>query len=184
MISRERVAQTTLALLSLDCDAAALVRWIGGTHIGAHRDTDAILSYLRGKIQPDTLADLTRIYRHGIPARCNAEATERNFQAFYRYGNHSTVQNEPEKTLAALSKDYNRGYVIVVDPRIIPFILNCHTTPIGVIDVDKPHKSPRLIFDSTFRPEPWCFAINDWTTPATEPPITCAPAFFAFLRFF
>jgi hypothetical protein len=180
-ISQERVAQTTAALLHLDCDAAALVRWMGGTHVGAHRDTDAILAYLQDKIRPDTLNDLTRIYRQGIPARCNAEATERNFQAFYRYGNHSTVHAEPEKTLAALTKDYNRGYVIVVDPRVIPFILNCHVTPIGVIDTDKPYKSPRLIFDSTFRPEPWCFATNDWTTIATEPLITFAPAFFDFL---
>jgi hypothetical protein len=56
----------------------------GETHTGAHRDHEAILTFLQGKIRPDTLADLTRIYRDGIPARCNAEATECNFQAFYR----------------------------------------------------------------------------------------------------
>jgi hypothetical protein len=177
------VAQVSAALLHFDGDAAALVRWMGGTHVGEHRDTHGILDYLRGKISNETLVNLARIYKHGILAECNAEASEHNFQAFFRYGNHITVHDEPEKTLEALTKDYKHGYVMVLDPRSLRIILNCHVTPIGVIAVVKPFKNPRLIFDSTFRPEPWCMVTNDWTTIQTEPPITFRPAFSGFLQY-
>ena len=57
--------------------------------------------------------------------------------------------------------------------------MNSHLTPQGLVDLTK--KKPRPIFDSSFRPQVWCKAINDWTSPATEPPITFPGAFEKFL---
>ena len=53
---------------------------------------------------------------------------------------------------------------------------NCHLTPQGVVDLNTIYKNPRPIFDSSFRPYPWCFAINDWTSKDTEPPLTFSKA--------
>jgi hypothetical protein len=172
VLNEERKTMASAALLHFNGDAGDLVRWIGGTHVGAHRQTNNILKFLRGRINDDLWTELRRIYLSGLPRQCNAEASEKNFQAFYKYGNHSTVNLAPEKTYKTLVKYNKRGLNIIVDEDIVQFILNCHVTPQGIIDVDKPGKNPREIFDCSFRPEPWCFAINDWTTKKTEPPLT------------
>ena len=143
---------------------------MGGPHVGAHRDHNRIVAFLRGKVRDSVVDDLDRIFTQGIPAFCNAEATEANFLAYFRYGNHKTVLADPDKTYKTLVKDHKRGNVIVFDQRLIPFVLNGHLTPQGVVDLDKIYKSPRPIFDSSFRAQDWNMAINDWTSKLTEQP--------------
>ena len=93
-IDPHRASMVTAALLFFDGNAATLVRWIGGLHTGAHRDTKACLAYLADKIDADTHSELTRLWMSGAPKFCNAESSERNFQAFFKYGNHSTVEED------------------------------------------------------------------------------------------
>ena len=131
--------------------AADLVRWIGGPHVAAHHDHSAILHRLeQSGADPSLLQTLHRIFYDGIPAQCNVEASEANFRAFYSYGNHKTVLEEPAKTYKAMVKDSTQGYTLLFDQRLIPFILNCHLTPQGVVDLKSPFKNPRPIFDSSF----------------------------------
>ena len=112
----------------------------------------------------------------GIPNQCSAYSSERNFQAFLQCGNHATVSEDPTKTYKALLKDNKKGYALLFDPTLIPFLLNCHVTPQGIVDLDTPNKNPRPIFDGSFRPFPWCTSINDWTHKRNEPPLTFAAA--------
>jgi hypothetical protein len=58
-----------------------------------------------------------------------------------------------------------------MDPWLTFFIPNLHRTPLGMVDLNKPHKNPRPIFDSSFRPAPSAMAINDFTTKLSEPEI-------------
>jgi len=125
--------------------------------------------------------DLHRIFYNGIPALCQAEATEENFAAYYKYGNHSTVDDEPEKTYQAMVKDARKGFTLLLDERATLLMLHSHLTPQGVMDLNNLYKSPRPIFDSSFRPEPWCWAINDWTSPDNEPPLTFSTAELEFM---
>jgi hypothetical protein len=181
-IPAHRVRMASAALIHFDGDMAALVRWIGGTHIGAHRDPEKILQYLQGKINAATYKHLARIYRQGVPGYCNAEASEENFQAFLRYGNHASATEDSEKTLKALLKDFKNSYCLLFDKRLVHFTLNCHLTPQGLIGLENPMKKPRPIFDSSFRPYPWCHAINDWTHKDNEPPITFPSAWSEYLQ--
>ena len=181
-INYHRAAMTTAALLHFNGSAADTVRWVGGPHVAAHRDTDEILRTLRrSDVSPSVIADIARLYRFGAPNTCNASSTEANFQAYLQYGNHASASSAPDKAASALVKDNKKGYTLLFDPRLIPFLLNCHVTPQGLVDIDTPGKKPRPIFDSSFRPFPWCHAINDWTTPATEPPLTFAGAEMEFM---
>ena len=126
--------------------------------------------------------DVQRIFESGIPARYNASASEENFTAFYKYGNHSTVTEEPDKTHKAMVKDARKGFTLLFDWRAVLLMLNAHVTPQGVVDLYNPHKNPRpTIFDSSFRPHPWCHAINDWTSKYTEPELTFAGAKMGFM---
>lgn len=181
-VNTSRVDMVSAALLHFDGSAADLVRWIGGPHVAQHRDHTTILQRLRASKIPQAVYNhVERIFLHGIPTYCNVSSTERNFQAFYAYGNHATMNEEPEKTLKALIKDNKKGYTLLFDPRLIPFLLNCHVTPQGVVDLNTLHKNPRPIFDSSFRPEIWSMAINDWTNKTNEPPLTFALAELVFM---
>jgi hypothetical protein len=173
-INEEHVQQATAALLcKFDGDAGALVRWIGGPHVGAHRVTAKIISTLRGTVPDSDLADLHRLYTSGMPAIVNAEDTDENF--------HSSIDEDPDQALQALVKEQKGGWCIVLDKRILPFLLNAHLTPIGLINIGHAYKKPRLIWDASFRPEPWCNAINDMSSLDTEPPITFGDTFYVLL---
>lgn len=170
-LNTDRVRWATAALLHFDGDMASLVRWIGGPHVGAHRNVNAILAYLQDKIEPDTWHEIDRLYRHGAPALANAEDSNANFETYRKYGNHKSYDENPEEVERTLVKDNARGYCLVFDPRLVDFVLNCHLTPGGLVNVDNPHKATRPIFDSSFRPLPGSMAINDHTNKRNEPPL-------------
>ena len=180
-ISTDRVRMATAALLHFDGDIADTTRWIGGPHVGAHRDIPRTIQYLRGKIDNDTLDILEKSWKHGVPKQCNAYALEENFRAYLAYGNHATVTKEPDIARKTLIKDSKKGYVLLFDKRMVYFALNCHVTPIGLVGLDNKYKTPRPIFDSTFRPQPNFSGINDWTTKETEPPLHFGPSFGKYL---
>ena len=181
-INTDRVAATTAAFLHFNGSVADLVRWIGGPHVGEQRDHPTTMERLKmADVEERVRRDLRRIFYDGIPALCQASATEKNFLAYYRYGNHSTVDEDPEKTYKAMVKDSRKGFTLLLDQRAILLMLHCHLTPQGVVDLNTPYKSPRPIFDSSFRPEPWCWAINDWTSPDNEPPLTFSAAEMEFM---
>ena len=181
-VNEQRVHMTSAALLHFNGSAADVVRWVGGPHVAAHRDHATILQRLAlTNADSSVLSELQRIFTCGIPKWWNVASTEDNFQAFYNYGNHATVIEEPEKTYQALVKDNKKGYTLLFDEALVPFVLNGHVTPQGVVDLNTPYKNPRPIFDSSFRPLPWCYAINDWTDKSYEPPLTFAHAEMGFM---
>ncbi|KAG7361125.1 hypothetical protein IV203_036225 [Nitzschia inconspicua] len=119
-------------------------------------------------VDSQTLLDLERVFTTGSPRLCQAASTEANFLSFMRYGNHASARDNPDKLLQVFVKDAKRGFTLVVDDRLLPFIRDTHLTPIGIVDIDNPWKNNRPVFDSTFRQEPWCFTINDWTDKHNE----------------
>ena len=181
-VNTNRVQMATAALLVFNGCVADLVRWIGGPHVNAHLDVPQIKADMaKYSLDPRVQQDVTRILETGIPQKCNATSTERNFEAFYRYGNHTTVLEEPAKTYKAMVKDNKRGYTLLLDQRAVLLLLHCHLTPQGVVDLNTPYKNPRPIFDSSFRPFVWCNAINDWTSKHTEPDLTFSTAELGFM---
>ena len=78
-------------------------------------------------------------------------------------------------------KDNRKGFTLLFNQKAVLLMNHCHLTPQGLVDLDTPYKNPRPIFDSSFRPSPWCFAINDWTDKTNEPPLTFAGAELGFM---
>ena len=161
-INQDRVAAMTAAFLHFNGSVADLVRWVGGPRVVAQQDHRTTMECLQlAGVDERVCRDLHHIFYHGIPALCQAEATEENFAAYYKHGNHSTVNDKPEKTHQTMVKDARKGFTLLLDERATLLMLHCHLTPQGVVDLNIPHKNPRPIFDSSFWPEPWCWAIND-----------------------
>jgi len=177
--NQDRVAATTAAFLHFNDSVADLVRWIGGPHVAEQRDHPTTMDRLRmAGVDERVYRDLHRMFCDGIPALCQAEAMEENFLACCCCGNHSTVDEDPEKTCKAMVKDSRKGFTLLLDQRAM---LHCHLAPQGVVDLNAPHGSPRPIFDSSFRHEPWCWAISDWTSPDNEPPLAFSTAEMEFM---
>jgi hypothetical protein len=172
----------TACLLHYDLDVPTAVRFVGGIHTGDHRHWSTLAPTLE-EAGVDTLVirDLRRIFVDGSPNTVNADSSDSNFHDFLAYGNHKTVVEDVSKTKAALTKDCMRSYALTANPLLTYFLYDFHLTPMGLVDLDKPTKTPRPIFDASFHPEPWSWALNDWTTKETEPPIFFATSFQSFL---
>ena len=173
-IDEERKRMTTACALHFDLDIPSVVRWIGGPHVGAHRDHNAILRELKPILEPQNHADLTRVFLQGSPSKCNAFADSANYQAYRKYGNHKTIDEHMEKVRKTMAKEARNDFVLTLDPALIDFVPNAHVTPLGVVNVDT---KPRCVFDSTMRPEKWCSGINDWHTNLTEPTLIFPTSF-------
>ena len=65
-------------------------------------------------------------------------------------------------------KDSRRVNTLLSDKNLLMFIPHLHLTPQGLVDVDNKWKSDRPVFDSTFRAQIWCNAINEWVDKTTE----------------
>jgi hypothetical protein len=57
------------------------------------------------------------------------------------------------------------------------YLENIKQTPHGILYLDHPLKKPRVVCDSSGRPEVWCEAINDWTHKKNEPSLEFAGSF-------
>jgi hypothetical protein len=180
-IPEKAISQVTACMIHFKFDVASVVRYIGGTHIGAHRDTEKILDTLRDCIAEDVWHDLARLYRKGAPNKCNAHSSEENYQAFCTHGNHKSAEAEPAITRKALVKDHKKRFLLACRESIFPYLYNSHRTPIAIANVGHAYKKARFVFDSTRRPEHFCYAINDWTTKETEPELHFPRAFMTFL---
>jgi hypothetical protein len=84
------------------------------------------------------------------------------------YINHASITEDIPKTQQALVKVIRQGYALIMDPLLTFFVPNLHCTPLGMVDLNKLHKNPRPIFDSSFRSAPWAMAINDFTSKHSE----------------
>jgi hypothetical protein len=168
---------TSACLMHYNGDVATVVRWIAGPHVNAQIDTTVTMAKLKPVLTTDVYDDLQRILTEGAPALCNAEATERNFQAYLRYGNHQSVKQNQKTFESTIIKQSKRGLTLIMDPNLIHFTLNAHLSPQGLVDVMHERRKPRPLSDSSFRPWPGASGINDWTSKVNEPKLHFADSF-------
>ena len=107
-------AMTSVCLFHFDGDVATMVRWISGPHVNAQLDVTAILLTLQPIVDPDIYKDVERILTVGSPALCNASASEANFQAYLKYGNHKSVTQNESVFASTIIKQSKRGLTLIM----------------------------------------------------------------------
>ena len=170
-------AMTSACLLHFDGDVSTMVRWIGGSHVNEQINISDTLAKLKPILDAELYTDVARLFTFGAPAFCNAEASEANFQAYLKYGNHKSVTDNQLVFEKTIIKNSRRGLTLIMDPSLIHYALDAHLSPQGIVDVLHKRRKPRPLSDSSFRPFPWTHAINDWTNKANEPELHFAEAF-------
>jgi hypothetical protein len=170
---------TTACLLHFNLSLPAMVRWVEGPHVGAHRDNTAIFARLKETCDDANYKELVRVFTQGSPTYINAECSQANYKAYQVYGNYSSFKENTAMVARTLLKDVARGCTLMLDPDIMDFLENVKQTPHGIVNLEHPYKNPRVVCDATCRPHCWSHAINDWTDKTNEPPLTFASALVA-----
>ncbi len=148
-LSRPQRDMTTACLIHFNLSLPAMVRWIGGPHVGEHRDNEAIFSRLKKTCGSEVYHQLVRIFTQGSPTFVNAECSQQNYQAYKEYGNHSTINDNQAMVTKTLLKEVKRGCSLMLDPDAMVFLENVKQTPHGILYLDYPYKILRVVWDSS-----------------------------------
>jgi hypothetical protein len=168
---------TTACLIHFKMSLPALVRWIGGPHVAAHRDNATIFARIKPTCKPADYEQLVRVFTKGSPTLVNAYSNQENYQAYRQYGNHTSIEDNTAMVDKTLLKEVARGCALMIDPALMDYLENIKQTPHGILYLEHPLKKPRVVCDSSGRPEVWCEAINDWTHKKNEPKLEFAISF-------
>ena len=175
-IDISRVKKMLAATLQYDLDIPTLIRFLGGNYTGEYRDSKATIKALKNaKCNQTIIDDLQRLLEKGSPNHMNASTTHQNFLDFFRYGNHSSTNQNMDKLMKAMNKEDKNQYLISLPNWLARFIPHLHVTPQGL--VIKEGKNDRLVWDGSFIPHWLATCINMMLTDDTEPKIVYGTAF-------
>jgi hypothetical protein len=171
---------TSACLLHFDGDVATVVRWIGGHHTNAHLNPPEILAKLRPIIDTDIWSD---VFSPPAP-RPSATPPHQNQTSRPTCSMETTHRLPITRPCSPIpsSNKANVALTIIMDPALVQFALNVHLSPQGLVDVLHHRRKPRPLSDSSFRPWPGAYAINDWTNKCHKPSLHFADSFHHFCK--
>jgi hypothetical protein len=178
-IDDHRVDMRMALLFHYNMDLAAVQRHLGGNHVGAHRDSKAIVAAARDLLDPTLLEDLRRVLEDGAPAKFNTEGTHAEFEAMRAYGNHPSLEQNLPKVMETMNKEDRKDHVLTFPAWLAPFIPHLMLNPNGL--VVKLGKNDRLVFDASFMLNPDSRPFNLYIDLANEPDIVFGEAWNKFL---
>ena len=143
-------------------------QYIGGPHISVHRYLTEFRQQFQVDVEPDLRDQVIHQYEYGAPQQVHGYSSNDNLRQYCSYGNHASCHIDKEKFKQVMLKDSHRGNTLLLDKNLLMFIPHLHLTSQGLVDVDNKWKSNQPVLDSTFRPQIWCDAINDWVDKTTE----------------
>ena len=139
-----RVKKMLAATLQYNLDIPTLIRFLGGNYTGEYMDSKATIKALENvKCNKKIIDDLQRLFEKGSPNHMNTSTTHKNFLDFFRYGNHSSTDQNMNKLMKAMNKEDKNQYLISLPNWLARFIPHLHVTPQGL--VIKEGKNDRLV---------------------------------------
>jgi hypothetical protein len=142
-------------------DIPVMLSCLRGEYTADYRDSSTIIETLNRHGCPPTLInDLRRVYTIGAPASFRACSSRSNFEAFLKYGNHSSAQEAKPALVSSIQKEIDRAYAVPLPSWLAPFIPNIHLSPYGLLEIAG--KKPRIITDHSYQP-----SIDLLASPAT-----------------
>ena len=122
------------ATLHYKLNISTFIRHLGGNYTGEYRDSKKIIKTLEdSNCDEEIVSDLQRLLDSGCPNNMNASSSHENFMDFFRYGNHSSIDKDVEKTKKAMNKEDRNQYLIPLPSWLTRFIYNLHVTPQGLL---------------------------------------------------
>ncbi|KAL7523340.1 hypothetical protein ACHAXR_000806, partial [Thalassiosira sp. AJA248-18] len=136
------------ALFHYRMHAADVMRYLGGTYTGEHRDIDgAVACLVDHNIDPCLIAEYVRAMTVGCPNHMVAETSRENFLLHWRKGNHPSVNKYLVEVLNTIAKEHRNRFNMPLPNYMARFLPHCFITPQHALK--KLHKAMRLIFDGS-----------------------------------
>ena len=171
-----RVQQFLAAALYYDLDIPVVIRFLKGNYTGEYRNTPGTIKALQDSNCDDIIiADVQRTLLTACPNKMTAESTHQNFLKFFRYGNHTSIQQSLDKVMKTLNKEDRNQYLLPFPNWIARFIPNLHLTPQGLLS--KTGKNDIFILYESFQPDWESICVNMMLDRTTEPTIVYGDAF-------
>ena len=139
-----------------------------------------LLNRLRILILRKLYNDIKRVLIYGSPDKFNGYSTNTNFWEYKLYGNHTSVTQHVENTLAIINKEERNKFLLAFPNWLVRFIPHLHITPIAIVII--PGKKDRLIFHASFQMHKQSIYVNQWTHKSNEPPLVFSKALTNHLR--
>ena len=108
----------------------SVIRFKCGNYTSAYQDVDDIIATLTSDGCNKSLVNkIKRIMSVDYSVHLNAYSSQENFQAFSKYGNHTTIINDILKILHVINNETKHCYDIPFPRWIITLCPNIHLTP-------------------------------------------------------
>jgi len=152
--------------------AADVLRFLGGTYAGEHRDIDSAVEQLtQHGIDPWLVTQYVRATTTGCPNHFVAETSRENALLHWREGNHSSVKHKLVEVMNVMAKEHRNRYNMPLPCYIARFVPHLFLTPQHALE--KPGKAMRLIFDAAKRFTPESVPINMMTSTSKGTEMDC-----------
>jgi len=127
-----------------------VMRFLGGTYTGEHRDITSIVQTLTShNIDPWLITQYIRATTVGCPNHFSAEISRENALLHWRQGNHPSVKKELVNVLNTMAKEHRNRFNMPLPNYIARYMPHLFLTPQHALT--SPGKAMRLIFDAAKR---------------------------------
>ena len=152
--------------------AADVMRFLGGTYTGEHRDVAATVELLTNlDVDPWLIAHYVRAMTVGCPAHFVADCSRENALLHWREGNHSSIHKYMDEILSTMAKEYRNRYNMPLPNWLARYIPHLFLTPQHALK--KLAKVMRLVFDGSKRYTAYSTPINMMTSTHLGTELPC-----------
>ena len=138
------------ALFHYRMHAPDVMRFLGGTYTGEHRDITSIVQTLTShKIDPWLITQYIRATTVGCPNHFSAEVSRENALLHWRQGNHPSVKKELVDVINTMAKEHRNRFNMPLPNYMARYMPHLFLTPQHALTA--PGKAMRLIFDAAKR---------------------------------
>ena len=107
----------------------AVIRYAGNNYTAEYRDVDTILQEIERAVSPDILEQCRRILKQGSPTKMQGDMSHKNYEAYRKYGNEPTIEQNMEKVMKTINKEERNGNLLPFPSWVQRLIPNAHTNP-------------------------------------------------------
>ena len=147
----------------------SVIRYLGQDYVGDHLSRTTLLKRIKPLVDSPLFKDIARALTQRSPALLKGESSSSNFWDYKRYGNHTSVTADIDRTIASINKEEHNRFLLTFSNWLARFIPHLHLTPSGL--VVKLGKKDRLIFGASFAVHHNSEYVNNWTNKANESPL-------------
>ena len=138
------------ALFHYGMHAPDVMRFLGGTYTGEHRNINDIVATLTTyNIDPWLITQYVRATTVGCPNHFSADMSRENAMLHWREGNHPSVKKEIVNVVNTMAKEHRNRFNMPLPNYMARYIPHLFITPQHALT--NPDKAMRLIFDASKR---------------------------------